>query len=73
MFRLGVNLNLLPKDVNEIFDLNIGTYQKIYQILTLWRDQTGQQADLNQIIVILQDMNKNGIAEKIVSKLNLLS
>ena len=73
LFRLGVKLRLPYKDVDEIVDSSNKTYRKVYQILTLWRDQCSQQADLNQIVVILRDMNKFAIAEKITTKLHSLS
>ena len=65
-----MKLNLPYKDVNEIsHNSHINSYRKSYQILTLWREQAGQKADLNQIIKILQDMDKNNIAEKILTQL----
>ena len=64
LFCLGVKLNLSHNDVNEICDLNTKTYHKIYEILTLWQNQAGQQVDLNQLVAILKVMNKNYIAKK---------
>ena len=69
-FRLGLKLNLSHKDVDEICNRNIRIYEKIYQILTLWQEQSGQQANLNQIIIILHDMNEHSIADKIAAKLD---
>ena len=70
MFRLGVKLNLPYKDVDEICNRNIRNYQKTYQFLTSWREQSGQQGDLIQIITILQEMNKITIADKIQTTLD---
>ena len=70
MFRLGVKLNLSYKDVDEICNRNIRNYQKTYQFLTSWREQSGQQGDLIQIITILQEMNKITIADKIQTTLD---
>ena len=70
MFRFGVKLNLPAKDVDEICNRNIRKYPKIYQLLTLWQEKTGLIADLAQIIIILKDMNKNSIAEKLFTKLH---
>ena len=70
LFRLGVKLKLSYKDIDEIVDCNNKTYRKAYQILALWRDQSGQQTDLNQIVMILEDMNKKSVAEKIATKLH---
>ena len=70
MFRLGVKLNLPYEDIDEICNRNIRNYQKTYQILTSWREQSGQQGDLIQIITILQEMNKITIADKIQTTLD---
>ena len=70
LFLLGMKLNLPYKDVNEIIDCGNKTYRKVFQILTLWRDQFGQQADLNQIVEVLKDMKKTAIADKIDTKLH---
>ena len=67
IFCMGIKLNLPNKDVDEICSHNVGIdrYQKIYKILTSWQEQYGQQADLNQVMTILRDMNKNSIADKV--------
>ena len=70
LFRFGLKLNLPYKDISEIVDCNIDTYRKAYRILALWRDQFGQQADLNRIVMILEDINKKSIADKIATKLH---
>ena len=74
LFRLGMKLNLSHDDVDDIFnDRNTKTYQKAYKILLLWRNQAGQQANLNDIITILKEINKNAIAENIMTMLHLSS
>ena len=71
IFRFGINLNLPDKDVKEILsNLNVNGYDKTYEILTNWRQQSGLRADLNEIITVLKDMNKNVIAEKLIQKLH---
>ena len=66
LFRLGVKLNLPYKDVDKIVDRGNSTYHKTCLILMLWRDQYGQQADLNQIVEILKEMNKVAIAKNLL-------
>lgn len=70
LFRLGIKLNLPYRDVDEIFNRDINYYQKIYQILTSWRQQNGRYADLKHIVVILLSMNKKAIADKVNAKLH---
>ena len=70
LFCFGLKSNLPYRDLSEIVDCNNDTYRKAYRILALWRDQFGQQADLNRIVMILEDINKKSIADKIATKLH---
>ena len=70
MFRLGIKLKLKHNKVVEIRNhLNITSYDKIFEILVTWREKFGQQADINQVIAILKDMDKNSIVDEIEAKL----
>ena len=62
MFRFGINSKLPYKDVDEISNSNMDSNYKIYQILTIWREKFGQQADLNEIITVLQDINNDVVS-----------
>ena len=66
---MGIKLNLTRELCHEINNRNCETYQKVFEILTSWREKAGQKANVNHIIKILIEMDKNNIAE-VITKLN---
>ena len=72
LFRLGIKLKLPDNVIDEIYNRNTNNYRKIYQILTSWRENAGQHANINDIINILEGMQKKIIADEIIAKLDSL-
>ena len=70
VYRLGIKLKLPDNEVDDICNGNFSRYDKTYKILRLWRNKTGKQADINQVIASLRDMNENDIADIIEATLD---
>ena len=70
MYRLGIQLKLPDNEVDDICHGSFTRYEKTYKILRLWRNKTGKQADINQVIASLRDMNENDIADIIEATLD---
>ena len=73
VFSLGIKLKLRYPKVDEICKRNgMTSYEKIFNILVSWRNNSGLKADINQIITILNMMQKKSIADQIQRKLDSL-
>ena len=72
IYRLGIKLNLSNNVIDEIYDRSRSNYEIIHKILTKWREHAGQHADPNDLITVLQDMDKNTIADKVIAKCDSL-
>ena len=70
LFCLGVNLNLSDYVIDEIYNQNTSNYQKTYQMLMSWRENAGQDANINGIITILECMGKKRFADEIIKMLD---
>ncbi|RDD36183.1 hypothetical protein TrispH2_011701, partial [Trichoplax sp. H2] len=67
LFQLGILLQLTNHEIKEIkssteIDSN---YEKIYQVLELWKQKKGQDADHKEVISALRKVGVKGIADKI--------
>lgn len=69
VYRFCMKLKVPEGVIEEPSKYDIDYYERIHKILDSWKMQAGQQADIREVIKVLQEMGKNAIADKVIARL----